>query len=187
MKGSNCDVVKRKWYSVSFISLLKAFFYIGLPFFYLLPLALVPLSIVTGHTVYVNTNPVCLVIYDENMIPENAAAGARGYVIYVKPEYINDVMVHVHEYKHIEQYWNSFGMAKFFYAVSRKHRMLSEYEAYLEELKISNNLEYDTIRVAVAFSNSHYDLNISPELAYLLFQNGINKYRGEKQNAAFRI
>jgi hypothetical protein len=177
--------VKRKWYSINLVSLLKAFFYIGLPFYYLLPLALVTLSMATGHTVYVNTKPVCLIVYDENMIQGYAAAGARGYVVYVRPELYDEPMVHAHEYKHIDQYWESLGLTKFTYVLSRRHRMLAEYEAYLEELKISDDLEYDTMRVAVAFSSPHYDLNISPELAYLLFQNGINKYRGEKQNAAF--
>jgi len=168
----------RKWYSISFISLLKAIVYIGIPFYYILPLLIVSYSMVLGHTVYVNTNPPCLVVYNEKMVPKGAAAGAMGYVVYVQPSLYNDPISHHHEYEHVRQYWRSAGLAKFFYIYSTKHRFLFEYEAYLEGLKYSNNLEDDLYASAVGLSHPSYKLGITPELAYLLLQNGINKHRG---------
>ena len=168
----------RKWYSLSLISLLKATLYIGLPFFYLFPLMLVPLSMVTGHTVYYNLNPPCLIIYDESMMPEDSAGATRAYIVYIKPDLYNEPMVHHHEYKHVEQYWYSLGFQKFFYLNSSRYRLLYEFEAYVEGLKYSTDLENDLQIAACALSDPHYGLNISPELAYLLLQNGINKHRG---------
>ncbi|GEM_PF-3201426 len=166
-----------KWYTFRPLVVLKVTFILVLLTTYFLPIALVPVSILRGSDVYYSTSPLCLIVYDD-LIPKESVGATRGYVIYIRPDLRDDPIVINHEKEHVRQWWYSLGLQKFYYALSKKHRLYYEYNAYLEGLKHSTNLEHDLAAAAVGLAHPGYNLDITPEVAYLLLESGINKHRG---------
>jgi len=144
---------------------------------YLLPLALVPISIVRGAEIRYCLEPLSIVVYD-SWIPTDALGATRGYVVYIRPDLYGEPMVLHHELQHVRQWWYSLGLCKYFYSWSTKYRMFYEYEAYVEGLRYSTDIERDLMAAAGGLSHPSYELKISPEVAYLLLENAINKQRG---------
>lgn len=104
--------------------------------------------------------------YTNRFIPAEHAACARGFVIFIRPEYKDDKGLLAHEMEHVYQWCATIGLHSFFYLLSKQYRLWAEVEAYKEQLKYSPGNE---LRFA-EFIADKYGLNVSAEEALELLK-----------------
>jgi len=107
-----------------------------------------------------------MVFYTNFLVPSNSAAITIGFVILIRPEYINDIGLLKHEKVHVRQWKESFGMFWPRYLLSKRWRRDYEVEAYKEQLKYSPN----NIETFSKYLSCNYRLGISKDIARSLLK-----------------
>lgn len=102
-----------------------------------------------------------MVFYTNRFIPERAAGCARGPLIFIRPEYKNDIGLLKHEKVHVKQWYRTIGLHSFLYLLSEKYRLKSEVEAYKKQLEYSPR-EADLYAL---FISNNYNINIEKDEA----------------------
>ena len=78
-----------------------------------------------------------MIFYTNFGIPKGAAGCARGPIIFIRPEYRNDIGLREHEKVHRTQWLLTFGIHSILYLISKSYRLESEVEAYRVQLEHS--------------------------------------------------
>lgn len=76
-----------------------------------------------------------IVIFSSLFVPKRFAAYSYGPIIFVKPEYKEDIPLIYHEQVHSHQFWRTFGLHGICYMLSKRYRFKAEVEAYGEQIK----------------------------------------------------
>lgn len=103
-----------------------------------------------------------IVIFSSLLVPKRFAAYSYGPIIFVKPEYKDDIPLIHHEQTHSRQFWRTFGTHGLRYMLSKEYRFKSEVEAYGEQIKkmLELKMYVDTLRFAKLIA-SHYNLEVT--------------------------
>lgn len=104
-----------------------------------------------------------LVFYTNKFIPTKFAAITRGPVIWIRPEYKEDIGLLHHELTHRKQWVTTLGFHSFAYLICRHYRLKSEVEAYKKQIEFGMSKE-----LAAEFLSSKYNLKITKEDALKL-------------------
>ena len=76
-----------------------------------------------------------MIFYTHNFIPKKHAGCTRGFVIFIRPEYKNDLGLLEHEKVHRRQWLWSMGISSLLYLSSKRYRLWAEVHAYKVQLK----------------------------------------------------
>ena len=75
------------------------------------------------------------VFYTNRFVPKGSAGCARGPLIFIRPEYKNDVGLLAHEDVHVRQWCRTLGLHSFMYLLSDSYKLACEVEAYQAQAK----------------------------------------------------
>lgn len=92
------------------------------------------------------------------------AAATRGPVVFIRPEYKDDIGLREHEMTHVKQWFASLGLHSFLYLFCAKYKLWAEVQAYKVQLKYSPGRE----ALFAGFIANRYGLDISQEEALRL-------------------
>jgi hypothetical protein len=131
-----------------------------------------------------------LTIYTDNL-PPNVGGTAQGFLVKIRPKYKDDVGIHNHEYKHVNQWYKALavwvaiialltiatyddlgyaiaplsiagiGLHGLLYLFVRSYRLEAEAQAYAEQVKAGANLD----DMANDLAGDSYKLGITQEQA----------------------
>lgn len=78
-----------------------------------------------------------LVFYTRNrrLMPPGVAGRAIGPLILIRPEYLEDQGIHLHELEHVRQWYLTAGLHPLLYALFRRYRLWAEVRAYRKQMK----------------------------------------------------
>ena len=107
-----------------------------------------------------------MVFYTDRFVPERSAGCACGPLIFIRPKYRNDHGLLAHEQVHVQQWLRTFGLHSFLYLFSKRYRLKSEVEAYLEQLKYSPG----DINLFAKYISKDYNLDITSAQALELLK-----------------
>jgi hypothetical protein len=107
------------------------------------------------------------VIYTNNnwLIPKKYAGVTRLFLVFIRPQYRNDVGLLQHELTHVRQFYKIPLIGAYLYRFSRKYRLHCELEAYREQLK---HYQQDHSWLFAGYISKKYNLDISIEEAHRL-------------------
>ena len=112
-----------------------------------------------------NALPPALILYTDNL-PEDVGGRTNGFVIRIRPRYMNDEGIHRHELEHVKQNWRGlFIIHTLLYSFVRQYRLWAEVQAYHQQLRYQNRFGvYMTPdEAAERLASPHYDLGITIE------------------------
>lgn len=103
-----------------------------------------------------------MVFYTARFVQPGFAATTRGPLIFIRPEYRQDIGLLEHERVHVRQWLRTLGTHGIWYALSKAYRLRSEAEAYREQAR---HYPDDRRPLFAEFIAYNYDLDITPEAA----------------------
>ncbi len=106
-----------------------------------------------------------MIFYTTNFVGDRFAGSTRGPLIFIRPEYKDDVGLLEHEKTHRWQWIRTIGLHSFLYLLLPSYRLSSEVEAYKVQLQYCSDVELNTRRFA-RFISTKYNLDVSEEEAY---------------------
>lgn len=98
-----------------------------------------------------------MIFYTNRFVPSNSAGCSRGPVIFIRPEYKDDIGLLEHEKVHVKQWYRTFGVHSFLYLFSKNYKLKSEVEAYKKQLEYSPK----SVDLFAKYLSEDYGLNIS--------------------------
>ena len=106
------------------------------------------------------------VFYTNFGIPKPHAACARGFLIFIRPEYKDDIGLLEHEKVHVKQFLCTLGLHSILYRLSERYRLWAEVQAYKVQLIHSPGNE----ALFATFIAERYGLDISTAAAAALLK-----------------
>tara|TARA_B100000497_G_scaffold124423_1_gene158896 strand:- start:1411 stop:1884 length:474 start_codon:yes stop_codon:yes gene_type:complete len=110
-----------------------------------------------------------IIIVTNVTIPKRFAAVVRGFFIFVRPQYKDNIPLIEHEKVHIQQFWRTFGAHGLMYLFSKGYRLRSELEGYSVQIKKREELgkppKFEYFSRCIA---DHYNLDITDKEAKIL-------------------
>jgi len=103
-----------------------------------------------------------LIFYTNKFIPDNdLSACTRGFFIFIRPEFKNNIGLLEHEKYHRKQFIKTFGLSSILYKFSKSYRLKSEIKAYKVQLSYNKPEEIEAKRKLYAkYISEDYNLNI---------------------------
>lgn len=98
-----------------------------------------------------------MIFYTNRFVPSNSAGCTRGPVIFIRPEYKDDIGLLEHEKVHVKQWYRTLGLHSLLYLFSKDYKLKSEVEAYKKQLEYSP----ESIDLFAEYLSEDYGLNIS--------------------------
>ena len=112
-----------------------------------------------------------MILYQKWGVSPGAKATTRGFIIFVDPEFKDDLGLVPHEQVHVDQFFRTCGMHVFLDRFSKDYRFKSEAEAYREQLQHYPLAEYpQRLDDYATFLAEHYGLGITKEQAVELLK-----------------
>lgn len=102
-----------------------------------------------------------MIFYTDKFVPKNAAGCACAFLIFIRPDYKNDIGLLEHEKVHVLQWKRTFGLHSYLYLFSKSYRLKSEVEAYKKQLEYSPN----SAELFAKYIATMYNINITQEEA----------------------
>ena len=93
-------------------------------------------------------------------LPPDVGGCANGFVIRILKKYKDDYGIYKHELVHVKQWFFTFGIHSLLYLIFDWYRMISEIEAYREQLK---HYPDDLTEMFAGFIARDYGLSVSKE------------------------
>lgn len=98
-----------------------------------------------------------MIFYTNRFVPETSAACTRGPLIFIRPEYKNDIGLLEHEKTHVRQWYRTCGFHSIIYPLSQLYRLKAELEAYKCQLNYSPN----NVDLFAEYISTDYGINIT--------------------------
>ena len=99
-------------------------------------------------------------VFYVDSLPGNAGGVAQGFVIRILKKYKDDYGIYKHELVHVKQWFFTFGIHSLLYLIFDWYKLVSEVEAYREQLK---HYDDDRTEMFASFIASDYGLSVSKE------------------------
>lgn len=103
-----------------------------------------------------------MIIYTARFVQQGFAATTRGPLVFIRPEYRQDIGLLEHERVHVRQWLRTLGLHSLLYAVSKTYRLSAEVEAYREQ---SRHYPDDRLPLFARAIAEKYGLDISADAA----------------------
>ena len=100
-------------------------------------------------------------------LPANVGGEARGFVIRILKKYKDDYGIYKHELVHVKQWFRTFGIHSLLYLIFDWYKLISEVEAYKEQLK---HYPDDRTELFAEYISKYYNLNVTKEEAEALLR-----------------
>lgn len=101
-----------------------------------------------------------MIFYTDFGVPEGSAGCARGPLIFIRPEYRDDVGLREHEWTHVKQWFRTLGLHSLLYLFCWRYRFNAEVEAYKVQASYYPDVMARLVRFA-KFIAEDYRLPIS--------------------------
>lgn len=79
-----------------------------------------------------NAKPPAIVSYTNDMPDITVNAHTKGFYVRIRPDYMNDVGIHMHEYEHVKLFYYTLGLHLFLTRI-RAYRLWNEARAYYKQ------------------------------------------------------
>jgi len=110
-----------------------------------------------------------MTFYTDKFIPKGSAACARGFVIFIRPKYKDDIGLLEHEKTHVRQWLFTLSLHSPLYLFCKRYKLWAEVQAYRRQLLFKPAFNEDSYRIKYAgFIATKYKLTISQGEAYKL-------------------
>lgn len=108
-----------------------------------------------------------MIFYTACFVQPGFAATTRGPLVFIRPEYRQDIGLLEHERVHVRQWLRTLGLHSLLYAVSKAYRLGSEVEAYREQAR---HYQDDRRPLFAEFIAYNYGLDITADVALKLLR-----------------
>ena len=101
-------------------------------------------------------------VFYVDSLPPDVGGCANGFVIRILKKYKDDYGIYKHELVHVKQWFYTFGLHSLMYLIFDWYRMVSEVEAYAEQLK---HYPDDRTKLFAEYISKYYKLNVTQDRA----------------------